>query len=146
MARIDRALFDAGIFPVTVTVTTRFDDLDLQNHVNNVAVVALLQEARVAFNAQVGGAEFGLGRVVASLNVDYAGELFHPAPVEVAAAVLQIGRSSITLAQRVRQSGRSAVYAEVTLVTTQGGKPAAIPANLRDRYEALRLRTAEAPK
>ena len=54
MNRIDRKRFDAASFPVRFEITTRFDDLDMQGHVNNAAAVVILQEARANFNIVAG--------------------------------------------------------------------------------------------
>jgi acyl-CoA thioester hydrolase len=141
MARLDKARLDAAIFPVLTVIQTRFDDLDILGHVNNAATVVILQEARVDFNRQAGLIRNGEGlqMMAAGLVVEFAGELHHPAPVEVHTGVARIGRSSFTLAQVVRQEGRAATYAEATLVFTDSTGPAPIPDSVRGSLDAMSL-------
>lgn len=144
MARIDRARLDSGIFPVRLVIQTRFDDLDFQGHINNVAVVVLLQEARVDFNRQAGlrGDMAGLRMMAAGLTVEYAGELRYPEPVEAVSGVLAIGRTSFTLGQVLLQKDLPKTYSEATLVFADDSGPAAIPDSIRRRLESLLLKVA----
>jgi acyl-CoA thioester hydrolase len=141
MARIDRARLDAATFPVTMAVPTRYADIDIQGHVNNVAAAVILQEARVQFNTTAGlKMELGGLRVmVAAIAIEYAGEMHHPDPVEVGTAIVAMGRTSLTIAQVARQNGRTALYAETVLVLADADGPAPIPAGLREAYGRLML-------
>lgn len=141
MARIDRKRLDAATFPVRFEVQTRFDDLDIQGHVNNVSVVVMLQEARVHFNRIAGFWDMskGLRMMAAGLTVEYAGEMHHPDPVEVFTAPIAIGRTSFTLGQIIRQGDRTTTYAEVTMVVADGDGPTPIPDPIRARLEELAL-------
>ena len=142
MARIDRAALDNANFPAAVTIPTRFADLDLQGHVNNAAVPVILQEARVDFNTAVDmrGQLGGLRPMVAGITIEYAAELTHPGEIEILTGVSKIGSTSFTLQQVVRQSGRTAIYAETTLVIADATGAAALPEGLRCNLEALLLR------
>ena len=142
MARIDRAALDNASFPAAVTIPTRFADLDLQGHVNNAAVPVILQEARVDFNTAVDmrGQLGGLRPMVAGITIEYAAELTHPGEIEILTGVSKIGSTSFTLQQVVRQSGRTAIYAETTLVIADATGAAALPEGLRCNLEALLLR------
>lgn len=139
MTRIDRARFDAATFPAHFTLQTRFDDLDIQGHVNNAAVVVFLQEGRVDFNRQAGlsAKAAGLRMMAAGVTVEYTGEMHFPEPVEIHTGVLSIGRTSFTLGQMIRQAGRSTAYAQVTMVLAGEAGPSAIPAEIRDRLESM---------
>jgi acyl-CoA thioester hydrolase len=141
MARIDRARLDAATFPVTLAVPTRYADIDVQGHVNNVAAAVILQEARVQFNTTAGlRMELGGLRVmVAAIAIEYAGEMHHPDPVEVGTGIVAMGRTSVTMAQVARQNGRTALYAETVLVLADADGPAPIPASLREAFERLML-------
>ena len=132
-ARIDRGHLDAATFPCTFEMAVRFDDLDVLWHVNNVAIIALLQEARVHFNREMAlpAPGEGLRTVVGAMNVEYAGEITYPGTVQVHSGILGIGRSSYTFAQLIRQNGQSAVYSQITMVITNATGPAPIPEALR---------------
>ncbi len=138
--RIDRARLDTGVFPYRFEIGTRFSDMDKVGHVNNVAVADLLQEGRNRFIHALdlmGAAPCAL--VVASLNVEFAGDLFHPAPVEISIGVLEIGRSSYRIGEVIRQSGRIAVYAEVVQVARNGSGATALPEPWRPLLETARI-------
>jgi len=54
MARPDPALFDPARYPFGNSVTTRFADLDPNGHINNVAMAAVFEDARLRFLTAVG--------------------------------------------------------------------------------------------
>ena len=142
MARIDRVALDQANFPAAVTIPTRFADLDLQGHVNNAAVPVILQEARVDCNTAV-DMRGQLGRLrpmVAGIVIEYAAELTHPGEIEILTGVSKIGRTSFTIKQVARQGGRTAIYAETTLVIADATGAAALPEGLRCNLETLLLR------
>ncbi|WP_298690535.1 acyl-CoA thioesterase [uncultured Sphingomonas sp.] len=142
MARLDRTMMDAATFPSVEIIPTRYADLDEQRHVNNAAVVVLLQEGRVRFNQNMGlrGGLGGLRLMVVALGVEYAAELHHPEPVELHSGIARIGRTSFTIAQRIRQHGRTGVYAESVMVLADANGPAEISDHLRGAFERLTLR------
>lgn len=146
MARIDRARFDAARFPAMLAVQTRFDDLDVQGHINNAAAVVILQEARAQFNIASGlpNLRGGLRTMIAGLTLEYAGEMHHPEPVEVSTGVLAIGRSSFRLGQVARQGGRGRIYSEAVMVFADADGPASIPPALRSALEGLMMVDGEA--
>lgn len=145
MARIDRSRLDGAAFPTSMTVATRFSDIDVLGHVNNAAAAVLLQEARAGLNRQAGYSEVreGLRPVVASLTIEYAGEMHHPAPVEIETGVLSVGRTSLVVGQIGRQHGLVTLYAETVLVMTDGKRPTPIPDSLRAAYERVMIRPAQ---
>lgn len=123
--RIDRALLDNAQFPCSYTIPLRFEDLDVQWHVNNAKVVVLLQEARVDFNMALDlpALEGGLRPVVGGMTIEYAHEMRFPGDVEIATGILHMGRTSTVYAHLVRQNGLPCAYALVTMVATLDGKP-----------------------
>jgi acyl-CoA thioester hydrolase len=139
MVRLDRQRLQNAALSDRIEIATRFDDLDLQGHVNNVAVAVLLQEARGTFNKRRVAQFLGEGRalVVGSLSIEYAGTMHYPEPVEIETGVLEIGRSSYVLGQIVHQNGRATAFAEVAMVMTQEGRATAIPAEMRSGLEAI---------
>jgi len=135
--RIDRAHFEAATFPSVIELPIRFDDLDVLWHVNNVAIIALLQEARVQFNRAIASLALpeGLRTVVGAMMVEYGGELTYPGTAEVSTGILALGRTSYTFGQLIRQNGNAAVYAQITMVVADGNGSAAIPADVRSAIE-----------
>jgi acyl-CoA thioester hydrolase len=141
VARIDRKRLDGARFPVITTIATRYDDMDPQGHINNAAAAVILQEARVDLNraARLPQMESELRTVVASLHIEYAGEMYHPQPIEVATGILALGRTSLTFGQVARQGGRTTLYAETVIVMTDEIGPIEISGALREAFAKLAL-------
>lgn len=141
MTRIDRQYFDAARFPVRFEVPTRFDDVDMQGHVNNAAAVVFLQEARAHFNVTAGVANLrgSLRPMVAALTVEYASEMHHPGIVTIDSGVLEIGRSSVTFGQVARLGGRARLYARAVMVFADTDGAAPIPDDMRAAYANLMI-------
>ena len=140
--RIDRARLSRAAFPYSCEIATRFSDVDILGHINNVAASAVLQEGRNRFHHHCGVFKpFEAQIVVASTLIEYADDLFHPAPIEVCTGVIDIGRSSMRLGQIGVQKGRVGVYAEVVMVARneQGATP--MPQSWREALETMRMRS-----
>jgi len=104
-------------------VLVRWSDIDSYDHVNNVRYFDYLQEARIAFLAQVVGtggdyfAEYPC--VLVSQTVDYLRPILlrHP-PYDVDVWVDAVGSTSYTLGSRIvdRTGGTEDVYAKAVSV------------------------------
>lgn len=138
MTRIDRARIEAAGSPVVETIQTRFDDLDMQGHINNGAVIILLQEARTRFNKTLGlgGMTKDNRALVAGIQVEFVRELHHPAPVEISTAIISVGRTSFVMGQLLRQHGQNAVYCEIAIVMTDVNGPTPLTDAVREAYLA----------
>lgn len=127
MQRIDRTRLDAARFAETLELETRFDDLDTQMHANNAAVAVFLQEGRARFNQRVVKEHLGegVGMVVGAIHIEYASSIYWPGAVEIDTGVIEIGRSSYSIGQVIRQNGKTCVYAETRMVAagSEGGVP-----------------------
>ena len=141
MVRLDRQRLLDGKFAERIEIPIRVDDLDVQGHVNNVAVAVLFQEARGRFNSGHLSAFLGqgIGLVVGSLFIDFAGQMHYPDPVEIQTGVIEIGTKSYVLGQVARQGGQVTAFAEVTMVVTENGRAAAIPDKVRQTLEESRI-------
>jgi acyl-CoA thioester hydrolase len=139
-ARIDRQRLDAATWPSTYRMPVRFVDIDTQRHVNNSGAVVYLQEGRIAFDAELEmHHDPGEGTVVVSAMVEYADEMLWPGEVEVDTGVVDIGRTSFTLAQRIRQSGKSCIFALVSLVRVGPSGTEPLTPGMREKLERGRL-------
>ncbi|MCK9904657.1 thioesterase [Parafrankia colletiae] len=102
-AKLDPARTRLANYPFVLTMQPRFGDMDSLGHVNNVAIAALFEEARVAMNRAVLGASHvalpqerrPLPVVVARVEIDYLREVRYPGSYQVAVGVGRIGTSSI---------------------------------------------------
>ena len=136
---------DPAAYPASQTLETRFGDMDVNGHLNNVAFARLFEETRVRFNRAGPAAPAVGGRrssfVVAHVAIDYLAEGNYPAPVTVGYAIARIG-SSFTVAMAAFQEGQCIALCDSVLVhrDPESG-PAPIPPALRERLEALRLKS-----
>ncbi len=86
-----------------VEVPRRFSDVDLLGHVNNVAYLDYLQEARVAFISRLfDGREVEWKHVIVRHEIDYRRPLYlSAAPAVVEIWVSRVGGASYTFQYRV---------------------------------------------
>ncbi|WP_156256998.1 acyl-CoA thioesterase [Sandarakinorhabdus oryzae] len=132
-------------YPDSLTLETRFADMDVNGHLNNVAFARLFEETRVRFN-RAGPAAPAAGErrsnfVVAHVAIDYLAEGNYPAPVTIGYAIAHIGNSSFTVAMAAFQEGACIALCDSILVHRDPATgPAPIPSALRERLEAHRLR------
>lgn len=120
-------------YPWSHEIATRFGDMDFNAHLNNVAVAQLYEEGRVRFNRQLRDA-FPVGRprfLVARVEIDYLGEARYPAPVTMAAAAVDIGRSSWRIGLGLFQGGACLGLCDTVMVHRGDAGPAPLPEPLR---------------
>jgi acyl-CoA thioester hydrolase len=142
MPRPDPALLDPARYPFHCGIETRFSDIDVNQHINNVALVGLMEEGRVRFHRISGyhGAMTGLTSMVASIAVEFLGQSYFPDPLEMHVAPSRIGNTSHTLDQLVTQNGRIVAYAQTVLVSMADGAPVALPDGFRDSVRRWMLK------
>lgn len=116
-------------YPARATDKLRYCDTDRQGHVNNAVFSTFLETGRVEIlhgpNGEV--ADEGAAFVIARLELDFLGEVTWPGNVEIGTAVLDTGRSSVTLEQLVCQNGNPVARAKTVIVqmneTTRKSQP-----------------------
>lgn len=133
MPKPDPALLVPPRYPFTHTISTRYADIDPNQHINNVALAAMFEDARVRFNHGAGftAAMAGHRAMVASLGIEYLAEGYFPAPVEAFVAVEALGRTSWTMVQLLVQGEVLIGFARSTLVCIRDDRPAPLPAEMR---------------
>lgn len=124
----------------------RWSDLDAQGHVNNVALVDMLQESRVAlFRAGPASSLLSDGVVVVSHQVEYLASVgYAPEPIRIDLGVSALGGARFELAYEVFQDGLEVARARTVLCPFDfaSGKPVRLPANVREHLAAHRLDVA----
>lgn len=97
--------------------TIRFQDIDRNNHVNNIAFAVYGETGRTNFVDHL-FAEFGdkIDFVVARLTVDYLKQAYFPGSVDVGTAVYKIGTKSCTLIQAIFCNGECIATSETVWV------------------------------
>lgn len=121
----------------------RWSDIDSYDHVNNVRYFDYLQEARIAFLAELTGVDgdyFAAYPVVlVSQTVDYLKPiLLRQAPYEVEVWVAHVGTSSYTLASRIVDEDQVCATATSVLVAVTAATHAKRPLSEAERAALLR--------
>lgn len=133
MARPDAALLDPARYPFTHQITTRFADVDPNQHLNNVALAAMMEDARVRFNLAMGSViKVGERRaMVASVAMDYLSQGHFPGPVSVHCAIEDVGRSSWRVIQLLVQDDRAVAFARSVIVAIADDRPTPVSEEFR---------------
>ncbi|RZS89832.1 acyl-CoA thioester hydrolase [Motilibacter rhizosphaerae] len=128
-----------------VRVPMRWGDMDAYQHVNNVAFLGYLEEARIDLLFRV-GADAGVaalreGLVVARHEIDYLAPLvWHPRGIDVEVGVATVGGGSFEVAYRVHDDATTYARARSTLVAYDlaAGRPRRLSPAERAFVEAHR--------
>jgi acyl-CoA thioester hydrolase len=147
MPKPDPQLLEADRYPARFEISTRFQDLDPNAHINNVATAALFEDARVRFDWGIGLREImaahGRKAMIASLAVEYLGEMFYPAPIVAYVGSLGARRTSWGIASILTQEGRVAAFMRSTMVCVADGRPASIPESFLEEMRKSLIRLDE---
>ncbi len=142
MAKPDPALLDPARYPFCCTIEPRFGDLDVNMHINNVAMSGMIEDGRVRFHRKVGYSALltNLSSMVASLQIDFLGEGQYPDAIVVHSAIDGIGRTSHRIFNLVTQNERPIVLARSTIVAVGPDGPAPLTEPFREAMSAWMLR------
>lgn len=142
MPKPDPALLDARRYPFSCPIEPRFGDLDVNNHINNVAIAGFFADCRVRFHIASGYQESldGLASMIASIAIEYLGEGAYPDPLQAHCAVEEVGRTSHRLVQLVTQGDRVIAFARCIMVAVGQDGPVPPPASFAERVQDWRLR------
>lgn len=142
MARPDPALLNPARYPFHCTIEPRFGDLDVNMHINNVAIAGLLEDGRVRFHraSDYHLALQGLTSMMASIAIEYLGQGHYPEPLDVHAAIAELGRTSHQLVQILSQGGKPVAFARSVVVTIGSEGPAPFPASFAEAARQWMLR------
>ena len=139
----DKRLLDRSIYTHWCTDTVRFSDQDAAGHVNNVALCAYMETARLTFMRDVGllaKREDGVRGISAGMNVSFLAESHWPGQVDLGSGVIKVGTSSITVGSAAFKDGVCIVAAEMTVVRLKGKTPHPIDEPFRQVLESYRLK------
>jgi acyl-CoA thioester hydrolase len=139
----DKRLQDRSIYPHWCSDTVRFSDQDAAGHVNNVALCAYLETARLTFMRDMGmfaQKEDGVRGISAGMTVSFLAESHWPGQVELGTGVIKVGTSSITVGSAAFKDGQCIAAAEMTVVRLKGKTPHRIDGSFREALEKYRLK------
>jgi acyl-CoA thioester hydrolase len=132
---------DPAAYPHGASVQTRFQDLDPLGHVNNVAMAALFESARVRFNHALGLMRFrGHRWLVAQVRIDYVAEAHFPEDIEIRSGIGDIGTRSWQVLAAAFQGGHAVATCDVVLVMERQSGVSGLPAEFREALERCRVK------
>lgn len=142
--RPDPARLRPEAYRFHLEIPTRFGDVDIRGHINNVSIVQYTEDARVAFQIETIGpgiyqADCPVRVVVAQMTMHFVHEGFFPVPIDAGVGVARIGNSSYVLGCGLFQNGRCIAVQDVALVYLGPAGPAPLPAETRARMERYRI-------
>ncbi|VWX59216.1 acyl-CoA thioesterase [Sphingorhabdus sp. 109] len=141
MARPETWQLIAANYPVSVVMQTRFQDIDPNRHLNNVAFAAMFENARVRLNRSLrpwADRPKNERSMVASVAINYLREGHYPDDVEVSSGVSKIGRSSYVIAQAMFQNGQCIATCESVIVCRTDGEGRPLRQEVVDELEKMR--------
>jgi acyl-CoA thioester hydrolase len=133
---------DPASYPFSHRTETRFADMDVLGHINNVSMAGLFEHGRGMFNHAIEVQRRAAGQrwLIVSVSLDYIAEAHFPQHVDVASGILRIGNSSWDIASAAFQGGECKATCITTIVLTDANGPTAINADLRAEFERLTIR------
>jgi acyl-CoA thioester hydrolase len=126
-------------YPFSHATETRFADIDLLGHINNVAMAGLFEHGRGMFNhaIEVERRTPGQRWLIARVELNYLREAHFPEHVAIASGIARIGTSSWDIASAAFQSGECKAVCITTIVLTDQSGPTPIKDELRQEFERL---------
>ena len=140
MAKPESWRLDAASYPMSITATTRFQDMDINGHLNNVAFAALFENARVRINRDVRSWEERPDNertMVAAVTINYLREGNFPDDVTLCTGIGSIGTSSWTIIQAMFQNGQCIATCDTVVVCRTDNQAKPLRAELREGLEKL---------
>lgn len=130
---------DAASYPVCIDLQTRFQDMDINGHLNNVAFAALFESGRVLLNREIRPWEERPANertMVAAVEINYLAEGNFPDPVQIATGIGRLGTSSWTIVQAMFQNGRAIATCDTVVVCRTDGEAKPLRAAMLAELEA----------
>ena len=139
-------------FTYVTSIKTRFADMDIMNHVNNVTFFVYFEIVRLEYFDQVRLLDFkkeGIeGPAVVSQTCNYRAQVFHPSMLQAGARCSRMGTKSITIEYELYLEGTDTLVADgstvISWVDYKNGTSAPLPDELRTRIEEYEGRSFSA--
>lgn len=143
--RLDRRFHNPDLYPQIEIVRPRFQDLDTLGHVNNTAMAAMYEQARVQFNRPMREhfRDDDVRIMVGGLLCNYVAEAHLYPDIHFHIGVGKIGTSSWTLQTVAFQADKPVFAGLTTMVFTRGSGSVPIPDALRDSLAERRITLPE---
>ncbi len=130
---------DIAAYPFQIAVPTRWADLDLLGHINNVSMAGLFEEGRGRFNRALDlhREHVGVRWLIAGVSIAYLAEAHHPGDVVMASGIGRVGTSSWTILTGAFQGGQCVATCDTAIVYTDENGPQPIPDAFRAKFAAM---------
>ena len=129
-------------YPFCTGLAVRVTDLNYGGHLGNDRILALLQEARVAFRAEHGWSEVdcaGAGLIMTDAAIRYRGEAFAGDLLDIEVAMAEAARTGFRFFYRIVRRGDQALIAVaetgMACFDYQGRRVAPLPDAVREICE-----------
>lgn len=137
------ALTSPDVYPDWFEMTARFADLDMNWHINNVALCQYFEEARVSMrrrrfaDPELGDTGKHYQYVVVSVRTRFLSPVRYPANVRIGTALTRLGGSSYTLVHGLFDNETCAALGRTVTVLcdAKNGKPISLPEPIRSGLE-----------
>jgi acyl-CoA thioester hydrolase len=134
-----------GSYPIVESKEARWGDLDVNGHLNHLALEALHEDARAGINEQYVPGTYDPNidtfRLVTSQNVvHFLAEVHWPATILVGIGIGGIGRSSVAVSSGLFIEDQCISVCDMTLVLVDGRGPVVFPDGIREVMRKLMLR------
>ena len=126
-------------YPETLEVPTRFQDMDINGHLNKVAFASLFENARVQLNRNVrpwADRPANERTMVAAVEINYLREGNFPDDVTVCSGIGRIGTSSWTIEQAMFQNGQCIATCDTVVVCRTDNEAKPLRAEIVDGLKA----------
>ncbi|MSP04009.1 MAG: acyl-CoA thioesterase [Acetobacteraceae bacterium] len=120
----------------------RYEDLDINGHVNHARYLAYIEECRLALRRHLNTSlklSEDIGWVIGAITIRYHRSVLYPATVRVETRPIHIGRTSFTLGYGLYDGAHCAVTAlsrSICLDRAQGNQPVPLPDALAQELRA----------
>jgi acyl-CoA thioester hydrolase len=143
MAKPENWRLDPASYPSHVELQTRFQDMDINEHLNNVAFAALFENARVLVNRTVRpwvDRPENERTMIAAVEINYLREGRYPDPVLMCTGIGRVGTSSWTIEQAMFQTGICIATCDTVVACRTDGEGRPLRPELREELEGALTR------
>lgn len=143
MAKPESWQLVAENYPMSLLTPTRFQDMDPNRHLNNVAFASMFENARVRLNRELRPwAERPKNErsMMAAITINYLREGQYPDDVTVCSGVSKIGNSSYVISQAMFQYDKCIATADGVIVCRTDGEAKPLRKEVVARLEAMLIK------
>lgn len=146
MAKPEGWRLNLAAYPIILESDTRFQDMDINGHLNNVAFASLFENARVQLHRKARPwteRPKNERTMVASVEINYLREGNFPAPVTIGSGIGRIGNSSWVVVQAMFQKGQCIGTCDSVIVCRTDNEAKPLRAEVVAELEAMMAKPAD---